>query len=63
MISLMWNLETKKDEHREKKKKERDRDRDRDRERDRERSKPLNRLLTIENKLRVAGGEMGRGMG
>ena len=32
-------------------------------EREREREKPTNRLLTIENKLMVARGEQGGGMG
>ena len=45
MISLIWNLRNKTDEHR------------------KNRGKPRNRLLTIENKLRVAGGEVGGGDG
>jgi len=42
-------------------KRERGRGRERARERERERGKPENRLLYIENKLRVAGGEVGGG--
>ena len=44
----MWKLRNKIDEHMRKEK---------------ERGTPGNRLLTIENKLRVTGREMGRGMG
>ena len=45
MISLMWNLRNKTIEQRKK----------------RERDKPRNRLLIMENKLKVAGWEVGRG--
>ena len=45
----VWNLRDKIDEHRGKKKK-------------RQGGKPLKRLLTIENKLSVAGGDVGEGM-
>ena len=44
MISLMWNLSNKTDEHRGRKKKER--------------KANHKRLLTTENKLKVAGGEV-----
>ena len=44
----MWNLRNKTNEQREKK---------------REGGKPRNRLLTIENKLRVTRGKVGGGMG
>ena len=46
MISLMWNLKTKQINM----------------EGRRERGKPENRLLIMENNLRVAVGEVGRGM-
>ena len=48
MIALMWNLRNKRAKE---KKKERERD------------KPRIRLLTIENKLIVTGGEVGGGLG